>query len=66
MRKFLSKKYEREIINYDIMKLLTLSSLSREIHKFFAQLIVATMVFSELFCETLHRFRTGVYIQRYI
>ena len=36
----LMRKYGRELINYDIVKLLMLSSQSREFQKFFAQLIV--------------------------
>ena len=32
--KILRKKYEREIINYDIIKLLMLSSQSKELKKF--------------------------------
>ena len=35
MQIFNGKKYEREIINYDIIKLLTLTSQCREFHKFF-------------------------------
>ena len=43
MQYFVRKKYGREIINYDIIKLLLLSSQSRKFHKFlFAQLIAAT------------------------
>ena len=74
MRKFLGKqnaKILREIINYDIIELLLLSSQSRDFHKFLAQLFVAaTKRFPEIrfaklfsakfrvnnFGEILHRF----------
>ena len=53
MGKFCDKKYEREIINYYIVELITLSSLSREFHKFFSQLIFAFFLKSFRSLETL-------------
>ena len=55
--KILRKKYGREIMNYDLIKLLMLRSQGREFHKFFVQLIVADMVSAEFF------FREIIFIQ---
>ena len=59
-----AKKYGREIICSDMIKLLMLSSESRECHKFFGQLIVAAttlIVFAKLYS---HRFRIFSYFLR--
>ena len=61
MRTFCGKNYRREISNYDIIKLLMLSSQSREFHKFSAQLIAAATkltVFEEFFSQNFAFFRS--------
>ena len=55
--KILRKEYGKEIINYDIIKLLMLSSQSREFYKFFAQLIVAATNFA----KTIFRIFRSIY-----